>query len=128
MHDIYTMQDVMVLVDAFYAKARKNELIGPIFNEIIGDQWPAHLEKMYRFWQTALLEETTYFGRPFPPHATMPVEKKHFDEWVQLFNETVDELFKGPKADESKWRADKLAGMFVDKIEHFKRDFAKPLI
>ncbi|EPB65566.1 hypothetical protein ANCCEY_15368, partial [Ancylostoma ceylanicum] len=34
---------------------------------------------MYRFWQTILLDEHTYYGAPFPPHARMPLEQHHFD-------------------------------------------------
>ena len=58
-HDIGTLDDIKLLVDTFYGKIRENELLGPIFNGILKDRWPAHLEKMYRFWQTVLLEQHT---------------------------------------------------------------------
>ncbi|WP_432329955.1 group III truncated hemoglobin [Mucilaginibacter sp. P25] len=54
------------MVDSFYTKIRQDDLLGPIFNERIGDKWSEHLEKMYSFWQTTLLGEHTYSGRPFP--------------------------------------------------------------
>ena len=57
--DISTMEDVKLLVDTFYGKIREDALLSPIFNGIIQDRWPAHLEKMYRFWQTVLLKEHT---------------------------------------------------------------------
>ena len=77
--DILTLEDCKTLVDNFYGKVRKDPLIGPIFDAVIQDRWPEHLEKMYRFWQTVLLEDHTYFGSPFPPHATLPVEWTHFE-------------------------------------------------
>jgi truncated hemoglobin YjbI len=66
--DIENIDDIRLLVDSFYGTVREDDLIGPIFLGKITD-WPVHLEKMYRFWQTILLEEYTYNGAPFPPHA-----------------------------------------------------------
>lgn len=117
--DITTLQDVQVLVDQFYSRVQKDHLIGGIFLGVIKD-WSVHLEKMYRFWQTVLLEEHTYNGSPFPPHAQMPLEKKHFNRWLELWHATITENFEGPTADEARWRAEKMANMFLSKIEYYK--------
>jgi hemoglobin len=82
---------------------------------------------MYRFWQTVLLEEHTYYGSPFAPHANMPVDAEHFERWIKLFTETVDELFSGEVADEAKWRAGKMAEMFNYKIQYFRDSNEKPI-
>ena len=116
------IEDVKLLVDTFYSKVRNNETLAPIFNERIGDRWPEHLEKMYTFWQTTLLGEHTYFGSPFPPHAQLPVDNRHFSQWISLFTQTVDELFIGDKAEEAKWRAGKMAEMFELKVNHFRNN------
>jgi hemoglobin len=116
--DIITIEDVRKLVDTFYGRVQQDSLLAPIFNERIQDRWPEHLEKMYRFWQTILLEEHTYFGSPFFPHASLPVDASHFREWMNLFTQTIDELFSGAKATEAKWRAAKMAEMFQFKIAH----------
>jgi hemoglobin len=120
--ELLTLEDIKTLVNAFYEKIRNHELLGPVFNERIGDNWPLHLEKMYRFWQTVLLEEHTYLGSPFLPHANLPVDKKHFEAWMALFIQTVDELFAGIKAEEAKWRAAKMAELFEAKITHIKNN------
>lgn len=126
--EIVSIDEIKILVDSFYDKIKIDPLLGGIFNGVIGDRWPVHLEKMYRFWQTILLEEHTYFGSPFPPHAKLPVEQKHFDRWLELFRETIDEHFTGEKADEAKMRADKMALMFISKIEYFRNNpTASPL-
>jgi len=114
------VDDVKLLVDTFYNKVRDDDTLAPIFNERIGDRWPEHLEKMYTFWQTTLLGEHTYFGRPFPPHAQLPVDGRHFAQWISLFTQTVDELFTGEKAEEAKWRAGKMAEMFEIKVNYFR--------
>ncbi len=124
---ILTLTDVKSLVDAFYAKVQQDELLNPIFSEVIKNNWPAHLEKMYRFWQTILLNEHTYTGSPFLQHANLPVSKEHFNRWLQLFFETIDSEFVGEKAEEAKDRAGKMAEMFHYKIEYYKNNKAKPL-
>ncbi len=120
--DIGTLEDIQLLVNTFYQRVREHELLGPIFNGIIGDRWPVHLEKMYRFWQTVLLGEHTYFGSPFPPHAKLPVSQQHFDAWLALWHTTVDAHFAGPIADEARWRGDKMAVMFLSKIEYYRNN------
>ena len=87
------------------AKVREDDLLADIFNGVIQDRWPEHLDKMYRFWQTVLLEEHTYYGSPFVPHAKLPVSKAHFEHWVGLFEQTVDEHFSGSNAERAKWQA-----------------------
>lgn len=118
--DIASLDDIKLLVNSFYDKVKLNPLIGPIFIGVIKDNWPAHLEKLYRFWQTVLFEEHTYNGSPFPPHAQMPLEEQHFEAWLSLFYETVDDHFCGIKADEAKWRAQRMASMFYHKIQYLK--------
>lgn len=122
MKDIQQLEDIQLVVNSFYSKVREDKLLAPIFNEKIGDKWPLHLEKMYRFWQTVLLERRTYSGSPFPPHARLPVSKEHFDRWLFLFYEAIDEHFQGEKATEAKWRAEKMAELFLHKIEYIKNN------
>ncbi|MBX3254553.1 MAG: group III truncated hemoglobin [Chitinophagaceae bacterium] len=126
--DVKNIEDIQLLVNTFYGKIRVDLLLGSIFNGVIKDRWPQHLEKMYRFWQTVLLEEHTYYGSPFPPHAQLPVEQKHFDRWLKLWNETIDEFFEGEKADEAKWRGNKMAAMFLSKIEYYRNSSSAPLL
>lgn len=127
-HDISSMDDIQLLVDNFYVKVRNDDLLKDIFNNKIGDRWPEHLEKMYRFWQTVLLEEHTYHGSPFVPHAKLPVDLSHFQRWVKLFSETVDEFFEGEKATRAKWQGERMAEMFRYKIEYYKHNSATPIL
>lgn len=122
MKDILQITDVKHLVDTFYGKIRKDQLLKDIFDNIIQDRWPEHLEKMYTFWQTILLNEHTYYGSPLPPHAKLPIDKEHFTRWLQLFFETVDENFSGEVAEEAKWRASKMAEMFQFKINYMREN------
>ena len=79
------------LVDAFYAKVRKDETLGLIFDREIED-WPHHLDKLKRFWASTMLKARTYDGRPLPPHLRLPeISDAHFARWLELFRETAAE-------------------------------------
>ena len=126
--EILNIDDIKLLVDSFYEKVKRDKLLANIFNERIKDRWPEHLEKMYRFWQTVLLNEHTYYGSPFVPHAKLPVEKEHFNQWLFLFYQTIDETFIGEKASEAKWRAEKMAEMFLHKIKYYQNNPGKTVL
>lgn len=126
--DILSIDDVKTLVNDFYEKVRDNKLLSPIFNDVIKDNWPEHLEKMNGFWQTILLDVQAYSGSPFLKHAKLPIAKEHFDTWINLFYETVDEHFIGEKATEAKWRAARMSEMFQYKLDYYKNNPAQPLI
>ncbi len=110
---IETREDIQLLVDSFYHKVRQDTLIGPIFNDVAKVDWEEHLPKLYNFWSDLLLGEDTYRGRPFPPHMKLNLVPGHFEQWLRLFTETVDEHFLGLRADEAKSRAFRIARNFM---------------
>ncbi len=118
--DITDIEDIKLMVNTFYDKVREDDLLGPIFNGKLQGRWPEHLQKMYGFWQTLLFDVRAYSGTPFPPHKQLPVDKTHFDRWVQLFDSSIDNLFKGPRTEEAKARASNMAFMFNYKIDYFR--------
>lgn len=114
--DISTADDVKTLVDRFYDKVNDDALLAPIFNEIAGVNWSAHLPTMYRFWESLLFGSGNYSGAPFPKHAVLPATQLHFERWLSLFIATVNENFAGPKADEAKGRAVAIADTFARRM------------
>ncbi|MEZ5022537.1 MAG: hypothetical protein R2728_04615 [Chitinophagales bacterium] len=62
------------------------------------------------------------------PHAKLPVDKAHFERWLLLFNETIDNLFKGEKAQRAKWQGERMAEMFHHKIQYYKANTSIPII
>jgi hemoglobin len=71
---------------------------------------------MYRFWQSVLFGSGNYQGAPFPKHAVLPVQQPHFERWLTLFAETVDENFAGSKSEEAKSRAVCIADTFARRM------------
>ncbi|MDB6017485.1 MAG: sec-independent protein translocase TatC [Pedosphaera sp.] len=115
--DITTEDHIKVLVDSFYVKVNADKLLSPIFNEVAQVDWSEHLPLLYQFWNTLLLRTNTYQGRPWPKHALLPVNAAHFERWLSLFKQTVDEHFTGPKATEAKNIAASIADTFQNRLQ-----------
>jgi hemoglobin len=79
------------LVDGFYDRVRADPLIGPVFDDRISD-WGPHLEQMRLFWSSVALMSGAYHGRPMPKHLPLPVDARHFDRWLELFEATARDL------------------------------------
>lgn len=118
--DISNKEDVVTLVDTFYGKVMTNNVIGFIFSDVAGIDWGKHLPKMYNFWNSLLFGEREYSGNPMRIHVALSkmteMGEEQYNEWLRLFNETVDELFVGEKAEEAKTRALKIAKLMQTKI------------
>jgi hemoglobin len=83
------------LVDAFYARVRRDPTLGPIFAAAIAeDGWPEHLKKMYTFWSSVMLTSGRYKGDPVSTHRKIAgVEPPMFGNWLDVFEATASELF-----------------------------------
>ncbi len=81
------------MVDEFYLRIRQDEVLGPIFNKAIGQNWPSHMETMKKFWSSVELMAGTYSGKPMVAHAQVDgLEKGMFSRWLQLFEHTLDDI------------------------------------
>lgn len=78
------------LVRRFYAKARADDMLGPIFAAHVAD-WDTHLPRMVDFWSSVALMTGRYHGAPVPAHARLPVDGAHFARWLALFRATASE-------------------------------------
>lgn len=118
---ITTRKDISLLVHSFYGKIRKDELLGPIFNSHIAEEeWPVHLDKLTDFWETNLFGVPKFKGSPTAKHIQVDknlnhkMSQVHFGKWLQLWFETIDELFEGEIANKAKYAARKMAtGQFL---------------
>ena len=80
------------LVRGFYARIRSDSLLGPIFDPRIHD-WERHLQRMCAFWSSVVLSSGVYHGQPMRMHLPLPVDARHFDHWLELFEQTARDLF-----------------------------------
>lgn len=93
MQDI-TDATIQRLVDRFYAKVRRDPVLGPIFDAAIGDGWDQHLATMVDFWSSVMLTTGRYKGNPVAVHARVEgIAPELFPRWLELFAETTAEEF-----------------------------------
>ncbi len=125
--EIKNREDVKLLVTSFYKKIRVHEILGPIFNGIITD-WDTHLDLLTDFWETQLFLKRKYHGNPVTAHQEVDdkmnhtITSEHFGLWLNLWFETLDELFEGETAWIAKNRAQKMSTMlFMQIFQHRNR-------
>lgn len=120
--DIRNREDIAVLVNVFYDKVKVNARIGHFFSDVVKVNWEKHLPVMYDFWEGIVFGGSAYSGNPISVHkgvhALHAFSKTDFDEWLQLFVETTDELFEGEKAELIKQRALSIATVMQLKVIH----------
>ena len=84
---------IRTLVHGFYARVRNDEVLGPIFARVIGEDWDPHLEKMCDFWSSVMRMTGRYHGNPMLAHMRLKtVRPEHFQRWLALFGEAAREL------------------------------------
>lgn len=93
-HTSVTEANIEALVHAFYARVKTHETLGPIFNPVLAGRWETHLTRMVDFWSSVLLASGRYYGRPLQAHLMVQgLKPEHFRDWLELFRETLDDLF-----------------------------------
>ena len=113
---------IRAVVDRFYADARSDPVIGPVFNRVIAPEaWPHHLSTIADFWSSMLLGTGRYMGRPMPKHLAIPeLTDAHFARWLKLFRETADENCPPEIAALFTDRAQRIAYNFRLRIAQFR--------
>ena len=123
--DIGTRDDITLLVSTFYIKVKENELLAPFFKEALSN-WDEHIEHLTNFWENSLFvgksPKQKYSSNPLEAHIKVDTQNNHsitelhFGVWLNLWAETIDELFKGEYADNAKRRARKMSTFLYLKI------------
>jgi len=110
-----TEAEVGELVRRFYGKARRDPLIGPVFEAAVED-WPEHFERLTDFWCSVMLGAARYKGNPFGAHRPLPLKPEMFETWLGLWRETTAELFEP-----------EVAAAFDDKAERIAASLSQGL-
>ena len=98
------------LVDAFYARVRADDMLGPLFNSAV-DDWSEHLEKLAGFWSSVMLTSGRYKGNPVAAHAKHAdaIRPEMFDRWLMLWSETAGEILPPADAELIRLKAERIA-------------------
>jgi hemoglobin len=120
--DIETREEIEFLLAHFYKKAFADELIGFFFKEVVPLDLTVHIPIIADFWDSIVFGHHRYRKNVMEVHqhihALSHIKKKHLDQWVTLFTQTVDELHEGEKASLMKQRAQSIATLMDIKLNH----------
>ena len=126
MRDLSNRTDIEIFVRSFYDRVKKDELLGPIFNDIAKVDWEKHLPVMFDFWEFTVLGTAVYSGNAMAPHFELhkktPLSPEHFARWLQIFNSTADALFAGENTELMKSKANNIAGLMEYKLNSVFRN------
>jgi hemoglobin len=120
MTDIQSQEDLYLLVDEFYKKLLSDSSISYIFTDVVKIKIEEHLPILVTFWSQAILGTGGYTNNLTQIH--LDINQKEylspelFRIWLNHFNNTVDGLFVGEKADQIKTQAQQLAAILQIKI------------
>jgi len=124
--DIENRDDIYQIVKSFYVKLMNDDLMAHFFEDF---KDPTHLEEhlqtLVDFWDNILFYSGAYKKNAMRPHidlqATKPFSNEHFEQWLNFFNRSIDELFEGENAHAAKSRALSIATvMKIKMLEHGK--------
>jgi hemoglobin len=108
-HDIETREDIEHLVETFYAGTFADPVLGPIFVDIVKLDLPRHIPIMCDFWENILFGARKYPGGMmmvhYRVHQQTSLQPHHIQRWLDYWEETVDDLFAGERANLAKLHA-----------------------
>lgn len=118
--DLTNNSDIEKVVRVFYEKVKNDKLIGHFFTGVINVNWDKHFEMMCSFWENVLFYTGDYEGDPLNVHRALHTKEAttniHFEQWMKLFEETVNEFFEGANAEKMKTHAKSIATVMLSKI------------
>jgi hemoglobin len=120
--DIENREDLVLLLNSFYQKAFKDDLIGRFFTEVVPLDLNTHIPIIADFWESVVFGSRGYRKNVMEVHRHIhqlsSIKKEHLDRWIKLFSGTVDELFEGERAILIKQRAKSIATLMDIKLNH----------
>ena len=122
--DLENRQDIELLVEKFYEKVFVDEMIGHIFTDFMNVKPETHFPVMADFWETVLFAKDRYHGNVIIKHVNIDkvyaLKSHHFERWIALFFETIDELFEGKITEVAKIRVNSMAMVLQAKIKFYQ--------
>ena len=76
-----------VRMRAFYAAARGDPLLGPVFGRVA--DWEPHIARVCAFWSSVARMTGRYHGNPMAAHLPLGLDPAHFARWLALFEATA---------------------------------------
>ena len=108
---------ISALVRRFYDLALADDVLGPMFRDVIHD-FEEHYGIVEDFWSHALLGTHRYKrGTPYKHHTHLTVDEVHFIRWMEAFSLAAHETLTPD-----------LAASALKRAEHMKQSFRMGLL
>ncbi|MFZ0831996.1 MAG: group III truncated hemoglobin [Mycobacterium sp.] len=111
--DLASRADVEALLRRFYGRVLVDDVLAEPFEEIRMKGLESHLPVMCDFWETVLFRAGLYQGSALQAHKKVhgrnSLAANHFLRWLELWNDTVDQMYRGPVAEQAKVQATRIA-------------------
>ena len=118
------------LVATFYARARVDPELGPVFMAAIGESetaWQAHEAKIASFWRNAVGLDRSFSGNPMLKHlANKDIVPDQFGIWLALFRKTARDTLAPEAADGIAVLADRIGRSLQMGLVQFRQHDGLP--
>lgn len=115
-------ENIREMVQKFYSIVLRDDLLGPIFTRVLGDdmnggKWHEHLHRLDAFWLLMMGQPSGYQGDPTPAHAFIgQLTPESFDRWLELFDEVVHHVYEQKTADKLHRKAQIVAAQIRENL------------
>lgn len=111
--DLAARADIEALVRRFYGRVMVDDVLAEPFTELWTTGLNSHIPVMADFWETVLFRAGLYRGSALHAHRHVhqrtPLSGRHFVRWLTVWNDTVDQMFRGPIAEHAKIQGARIA-------------------
>ncbi len=111
--DLVDRADVEALLRQFYGRVLDDDVLAEPFTEVRAQGLDTHIPRMADFWETVLFRAGLYKGSALHAHRHVhdrtELAGRHFVRWLTTWQNTVDEMYSGPVAEQAKVQAARIA-------------------
>lgn len=121
MRDLDAPEAIDALVERFYARVLRDPLLAPLFTEVAGINLHEHLPRIKAYWYKMLLGAPGYRRSMMAKHRAVDARRRfeacHYERWLLLFEEALDEGARGPVTERARGLARRIVGNMRRNLE-----------
>ncbi|MFK7831385.1 MAG: group III truncated hemoglobin [Congregibacter sp.] len=122
--DLDNPTQIDAFVDRFYSRVLEDPLLAPVFLERAAIDLGEHLPRIKAYWRKMLLGDDVYHRHMMRKHRELdsrePFVQEHYERWLSLFEETLQNHHVGPLADRALALARRVAVNMRRNLERFR--------
>ena len=104
--DLDSLEQIECFINLFYQRVLEDELLASIFLEVAKIDLQVHIPIICAYWEKLLLGGKRYKRHTMNIHRAVAaktlLEPKHFQRWLMLFLETLEQNYQGEHAEKAK--------------------------